>query len=441
MSKKKPISKAKPSPKVTKQSQSKSVKAQPQRKAPVAKAPAKRQPAPAPKKKVTAPVKQQPKAKKVVKKVQPSRPAPPTSKNKQKKPQPKPTKQVPQKGKKVISKPQSKKPTPKGKKSAPQKKHKRKNRGSTEYQKIKKYILDRYKRRTNVVTDEDARDTAHAIYEWLKINGKLKDKKAVTHKLLKEALANLFPQEQKMFGRKRVPEIPDRYQVPNEFYNIDEVIQDHRKGIFRRIWIYSPLILGKRNNGYVFLDPSKTYTYEETFQAWVDYINDLINGGTFSAGSPPEVWYKFNNVFWNSRRKRWEVSIIPCDSDGNIFNTGFVIGEDVDTDNTEENYGIDPDEFNRGKEEAEQLKEEINNLPPVEEKPAAPSAPAQEAREVTDAKLKTELEKQKAYKIQALMQAKQSIMEDIRFNKEIGEPIDDLMIKLKAIRDQVDKLI
>jgi hypothetical protein len=445
---KKKISKAKPTPKVKSQSQPKSIKrAIPKPKPSTKKAPTKKavpaKPAP-PKKKVV--VKKSAPAKPVAKKKAPAPKAvakkivSKPQKKSNAKPAPKKS-QVPKKPLKPAPK-QNKKAIPKSKKPAPTKRgRKKKNKGSAEYQKIKKYVLDRYKKRTNVTNEKEAEQTARQLYNWLKINGKLKDKKPVTHKLLREALNDLFPQEQKMFGRKRVPDIPDKYLEPNPFYNIDQVIEDHKRGLFRRVWIYSPLILGKRGNGYIFLDPEKTYTYEDTFQDWVNFINELVNSGEYATGSPPDVWFMFRKVFWNSRRKRWEASIIPCDSDGNILNTGFIVGEDETSDNTEQKYGVDPDEFNRDKEEAEREEEAEKEQKKTEPQPSAPPAPVQEPKEVTDAKLKTEQEKQKAYKIQTLVKAKQSIMEDIKFNKEIGEPYEDLMKRLKDIRDQIDKLV
>lgn len=350
-------------------------------------------------------------------------------------------KKTPKKSKATV------KPKPKG--AAPKKKvplkSTKKNKGSTEYQKIKKYLLDRYKKRTNIESNKDAGITAKAVHQHLKIEGKLKGKATVTHKLLKEALNFLFPQPQRRWGRLLVPDIPDRLQIPTEFWKAEEIITEMNRGTFRRVWIYSPLILGKKNNGYRFLSPDKKYTYADTFQGWVDYINEQILDGYYKDGSPPDVFYRFLEVFRNTRRKRWEVRIIPCDSDGNSLNTGYIPSESDDSDHTEERYGVNPKEEELKKEllrkETEEFIAQLEADEALEKKQPKEKEQPSQSREVIDAQLKSEEEKQKTYRIQTLVQAKQSVMEDIKFNKEIGEDYADLMIKLKSIRDQIDKLI
>ncbi len=320
----------------------------------------------------------------------------------------------------------------------------KKNKGSTEFQRIKKYLLDKYKRRCNIETDKDANQTASNLLKWLKSKGKLKNKKKVTHKLLKEALNELFPQEQRKLGRRSVPEIPDYAQQPNEFYNIEDVIRDIDRGLYKRVWIYSPLILGKRNNGYVFLNGDRKHTYEETFQGWVDWVNEQIRDGYFKEGSPPDIWYRFLEVFFNKRRKRWEVKIIPCDVDGDCLNTGYITEEDCDTDETEDRYGINPDEVEaekKAKEEAEALakKAEEDAKKKVEDQ-KKPAPPAEEAKEVTAAKVKAEAARENDLKVQMLIRVKQSIMEEIKFMKEIGEDYKDQLAKLKEVNAKIDEL-
>ena len=331
------------------------------------------------------------------------------------------------------------------------KKKKGKNKGSSQYQTIKRILLERYKRRCNIVTDRDASLTASNILKWLKTDRDYKNRKnrkTVTHKLIKKALDELFPREQRRLGRKVVPDIPDYAQQPNEFYNIEDVIKDIDNGVYKRVWIYSPLILGKKGNGYVFLDGNKSYTYDETFQGWVDFINEQIKEGNFKEGSPPDVWYRFLEVFWNKRRKRWEVKIIPCDVDGNEFNTGYVIGEDVGTDTTEEDYGINPDDVEaekKAKEEAEQLskqaKEDAKKQVEEQDKKSGAAPPsAEEAKEVTQAKKKAEEAREKDFRVQSLIRVKQSVMDEIKFMKEIGEPYTDQLAKLKEVNAKIEEL-
>jgi hypothetical protein len=363
---------------------------------------------------------------------------------------PKPSKKSAKASKSTKKQPDTK---PKAKKSAAtkkpsKKKSAKKNRGSKEWHKIKKYLLARYRKRCNIESDKDATVTAKNVYKWLVSSKKIGKKQSVTHKLLKVALDELFPQEQRMFGRRRVPDIPQFSQQPTEFYNIEDVIRDIDRGLYRRVFIYSPLILGKRNNGYVFLNGSKRYTYEETFQGWVDWVNEQIKDGYYKEGSPPDIWYRFLDVFWNTRRKRWEVKIIPCDVDGDCLNTGYLPEEDCDTDETEDNYGINPNDLEKEKKAEEEAallakkaEEEAQSKSDEKNKSKEKEAEVKESPKVISEKLKTEKEQQKAWKIQTLIRAKQSIMEDIKFNREIGEKYDDLVIKLNAVRDQIDKLL
>ncbi len=384
-------------------------------------------------------VKKQTKTKKPVKKVAKKAPTKTTQKKRpvksaaKSKTKPAPTKKG-AKNKKSAKKLPSKLPSKKvGKKKA--------NVGSKGYHRVKKYILDRYRKRTGVQTDADANKVAKLIYNWLKKEGKLKGKKEVTHKLLKEALDAIYPRSERRMGRKIVPEIPDRFQQPTEYYYIEDVIKAMNAGEFKNVWIYSPLILGKRNNAYIYLNPNQSYTYAETFQGWVDWINEQIRDGYLKEGSPPDMWFRFLDVFWHTAHKRWEVKIISCDVEGDSFNTGYFPDETEDSDTTEERFGINPDDEIAKKEAEEQAKKEEAEAKKKPEEPKPTPPPAGESKEVIEAKLKSEAELQKAYKIQTLMKGKQSIMEDIKFNKEIGEPIEDLMKKLKSIRDQIDKLL
>ena len=325
--------------------------------------------------------------------------------------------------KKVIT---GKKTTQQKKKTTQEKLPKKK---LTDLQKVKKYLLAKYKKRANIQNDKDVTKTAKELLKWIKKNRKLKDKN-ITHAVLQVALDKFYPKEERKYGRKTIPEIPLYLQQPNEYWSIPQVLDEMKNGVFKRVWIYSPLILGKVNNGYVYLSPTITYTYEETFKEWVDWINEQIRDGVFAEGSPPDIYFMFLDVFFNKKRDRWEIKIIPCDSEGNTLNTGFVIDETEDTDQTEDKYGVTLEEM-EGKE--------------VPEEAVQPEAPkpqiTEEAPEVTKAKIKTEEEKQKSYKLQNLIQVKQSLMEDIKFNKEIGEPIDELLTKLKKIREDIDKLV
>ena len=379
-----------------------------------------------------------------------SSPAPASKKNKTGKSKNKTTSS---KGKGKGKKPEAKSKKGKGKPVTKSKSGKKgKNKGSSQYQTIKRILLERYKRRCNIVTDKDASQTASNILKWLKTDRDYKNRKnrkTVTHKLIKKALDELFPREQRRLGRKVVPDIPDYAQSPNEFYNIEDVIKDIDNGVYKRVWIYSPLILGKKGNGYVFLDGNKSYTYDETFQGWVDYINEQIKEGNFKEGSPPDVWYRFLEVFWNKRRKRWEVKIIPCDVDGNEFNTGYILGEDVGTDTTEEDYGINPDDVEaekKAKAEAEQLakqaEEDAKKRADEEDKKKSGAAPptAEEAKEVTQAKKKAEEAREKDFRVQTLIRVKQSIMDEIKFMKEIGEPYTDQIAKLKEVNTKIEEL-
>ena len=73
--------------------------------------------------------------------------------------------------------------------------------------------------------------------------------------------------------------------------------------------------------------------------------------------------------------------------------------------------------------------------------PVAPAPPTGEAKEIIDEKVKTEKEKQKSIKLDNLIKIKQSIMEDLKFNKEMGLPIEQEAIKrLTDIRKQIDEL-
>ena len=325
---------------------------------------------------------------------------------------------------------------------------KKKNKGSAGYQKIKAYILKRHSRRTNI-GDDDKKATlvAKAIYKWLKINNKLQDGKQLTQRLILEALDELYPQPKRKLGRRTIPEIPDYLKEPKEFYNVEDVLGAMKDGLFRRVWIFSPQILGKRNNAYIYLSPTVTYTYDETFKDWVDWLNEMINDGVFAEGSPPEVWYRFKDPFYNTMSKRWEVKMIPCDNEGNCFQTGYIPQgvsqpEECDADGVEERFGLSEPE--------EPIEPTIEPEPPVIpptvpqapiQPPVAPAPPSGEAKEIVDEKVKTEKEKQKSIKLDNLIKIKQSIMEDLKFNKEMGLPIEpDSIKRLTDIRKQIDEL-
>ncbi len=340
------------------------------------------------------------------------------------------------KGKAAVKDTGKKKPAISKSKGGKKRGRKKKNKGSTNYQKIKSYILRRHKRRTNVTNDAEATLVAKALYQYLKVNKKIIDGK-ITQKLIKTALDELYPQPQRKLGRLTVPEIPERLQEPNEYYNVEQVIDAMKEGLFRRVWIFSPMILGKRNNAWIYLSPTQTY------KDWVDWINSEINDGTFKRDTPPDIWFRFKEVFYSSRNKRFEVKMISCDSDGNAFVTGYIPqGTSTvaqDDDNEEERFGVQPDE-----EEATQQPPISPLTPPIVQPTppiAAPPPPLAEPKELSDAKLKTEADRQKSIRLDNLIKVKQSIMDDLRFNKEMGFPIEvEAIERLTAIRKEIDEL-
>lgn len=345
----------------------------------------------------------------------------------------------------------NKKQTPKkaGKKGG----SKKQNLGSTNYQKIKLYIQQHHKRRTNIddkdpkVADKKATQVAQAIYQWLKVKNKIVNGK-ITQKLIREALDELYPQtKRKRKGRRIYPEIPERLQSPQPFYDAQGILDDMGNGLFDRVWIFSPLILGKYNNAYIYLSPTVTYTYEETFQEWVNWVNALIADGTLEGGSPPEMHFKFTDVFYNTIHKRFEVKLIPCDESGTQFNSGFVPNgmADVppDDDNVEERFGEKPDEL------PVSLTPEVGETPITPQPPTVtPAPPAGEAKEIIEEKVKTEKLLQKGIELDnknkqldVLNKIKESIMADLRFDKEMGFEIKpEAIARLTAIRKQIDDL-
>ena len=335
-----------------------------------------------------------------------------------------------------------------GKPTGKKRGRKAKNKGSANYQKIKAYIIRRHKTRTGIVgedgkiNDKNATLVAKAIYKHLKAEKKIIDGK-ITQKIIDEALDFLYGQPKKKLGRLTIPEIPERLQQPNEFYNVEEVNKAMKAGLFRNVWIFSPMILGKRNNAWIYLSPTVDYTYEETFSDWVNWINESIADGSLEGGSPPDVWFKFNEPFRNSRNKRWEVKMISCDNEGNRFVIGYIPNGTSTVpqgDDNEERFAVVAEE-----EEAPVTGGIATPITPpvtpVTAPPVAPVAPI-EPKELTEAKIKTEEATQKSLKLDNLIKIKESIMADMRFNKEMGIPQEaDSMKRLTEIRKQIDDLI
>ncbi len=219
------------------------------------------------------------------------------------------------------------------------------------------------------------------------------------------------------------PRIPESLKEPRPFWGLDTEIDFSI--IPNYVTIVSPMLMAAPAE----FQPQQ-YVYENTFQGFVDWCNELYERGEW-AGSDDAPMVRMGEPYYDDHMNRWEIEVYSCDADGNRVNYGYIPTPELPSDirKVPEIEMPSPPDFDELEDEGK-----LPGEPPEERRPIPPAAISPE--------LALQKERTRQMEIELELAKQKSKSEEVRLEtiKQYMEMLDKDVISKADFKNLMKKL-